>query len=226
MRSGYSCRWSKRQKCIFQRLTSWCKYKIYNNEQLLRVDLTSSLVSDPSKLKIHFDHLRKKVEREYSYKIDYFKVHTSEGNGVLHMIWSIKSEQAVYISQKWLSAAWLSIHGASVVWIQRIKRSKFDVRRVSAYCCNQYLAGQSAIVRVSYSWRRFAFAIGRAWKDFKILFRKLSPAREMCGESLCLDSVGYIDMLRCWDELLKKRVAHLQNLVIYVEGRELGWYSI
>jgi hypothetical protein len=203
----------------------------------LRVDLTSSDTSNSVLLVEHFSHLRKKILRELGYQIDFFKVRTSEGNGVLHLIWAIKDDKAVYISQEWLSNVWLSIHGAPVVWVKRMKATKSSVMNVGRYLTAQYFAGQNAIEQTSYSWKRCRLPLGRTWNSLKALFRLGSPDRPRvcwdnvmgkqvsCDKNPFVEDVEFKDLIKAWDSLLESGVAYLHNLTICISNRALWYFS-
>jgi hypothetical protein len=68
--------------------------------------------------------------------MDYFKVRTDEGYGVLHILY-----YGDYIPQKWLSDTWDSIHKAPITWIKTGDYLK--------YVINQYCSGQSRFINSS-----------------------------------------------------------------------------
>lgn len=165
--------WSRRQKKYYQRILSFCFEAMGRRCQLFRVDLTTAPGGESEKLRRHFQELRRRLERIFKFYIGAFIIETIEGNGVLHMVWSVERKQAVYIPQSLLSDLWFEIHGAPVVFIRRLTSSKADFRRMGGYLCAQYLAGQEASSRVSWSWWRSRVAIGKAWNYFKREARKM-----------------------------------------------------
>jgi len=182
-----------------------------NGYQILRVDLTSANDSKAEDLRKNFRALRRKIESEFGFSdIEDFVVETSEGNGVLHMVWAWKQkagfrDKPFYIPQKWLKREWEKIHGAYRVYIQKYDKGSARSRsRVAGYLVEQYLTvGQSSFVRYSYSWRRsLGFPLVRYWKHFK--FYWLYHAR-----------VDYKEMLWLWDRFLQgERLPDVEN-----EGR-------
>ena len=79
----------KKQRRVFQRLVSWCFEAKSRDCQLSRVDLTTAVGGPAHLLRRHLQELRRRVERDLGYKgIETFVVETSEGNGVLHMVWA------------------------------------------------------------------------------------------------------------------------------------------
>jgi hypothetical protein len=166
MYSGRSSGWSKKQRRVFQRLVSWCYEAKSRDCQLSRVDLTTGVGGPAHLLRRHLQELRRRVERDLGYKgIETFVAETSEGNGVLHMVWAWAGSREFIIDQRWLSEVWAKIHGAPIVFIRRMNLAKDSIRRVGRYFALQYLADQrGALVRMSWSWRRARFAIGKGWK--------------------------------------------------------------
>ena len=201
--TGQSGTWSRKQKRVFKTLSSWMTYLRGQGYQLFRVDLTSSPQSENS-LTVDFKKLRRMIESKFYSKFHYFKIETSEGVGVLHMVWAIKSPVAYYIPQKFLSDAWKKIHGAKIVFIRRISTGNSNIKRIGRYCVQQYLTGgQDAIVRVSWSWWRTGFKIG---SNFKMFFRECrrgffsSLAR---GENPFTKVMTFKDAMGGWSSLLE-----------------------
>jgi len=96
---------------------------------------------------------------------------------VLHIIWAWKAgdglrSKSFYVGQRWLSSAWLEIHGAPVVWICRIGTTRREIFRVARYCIAQYVGEQAGYEYMSYSWKRsFGFPVVSCWRKFKELMR-------------------------------------------------------
>jgi len=77
----------------------------------------------------------------------YLAVSTTEGFGVMHIPYF-----GDYLPQKWISDAWLSIHGASIVDIRKIGGKEiYNSKGLAGYFLRQYVAGQDALDRFSYS---------------------------------------------------------------------------
>ena len=148
--------WSRQQKRCFNRLTSWCFEAKSRECQLLRVDLTTAPGGQADLLRRHLQELRRRVERDLGFKgVETFVVETTEGNGVLHMVWAWQGTRPLIIEQKWLSEQWHRIHGAPIVWIRRMDLAKDSIRRGGRYFALQYLSDQrGALRRISWSWRR------------------------------------------------------------------------
>ena len=157
--------WSRVTRRRYRSLRSWITAQRGLGNQLLRVDVTS-VKGRSIKLSEAFKLLRRKVEKTFGTEINYYKIETVEGHGVLHMVWAVNSDRAAWIPQKWLSDTWFSITGAKIVYVKRIHEGSRHDNRVGSYLVTQYLAGEhheSLIVRVSYSWWRNRLPLGRGW---------------------------------------------------------------
>ncbi len=76
-----------------------------------RVDLTTAVGGDAFKLRRHLQELRRRVERDLGFNdLRLFVIETSEGNGVLHMVWAWRGSRSFFIEQEWLSQEWEKIH--------------------------------------------------------------------------------------------------------------------
>jgi len=214
--------WNRRQRRTFQRLMSWCTYMTAQGFQVVRADLTTAAGGSAADLTKDFKKLRRRVERKFvGYRLHFFKVQTCEGNGVLHMVWAIKWDRAIWISQAWLKEEWLRIHGASIVYIKRMGKGKFHIKRVGRYLAVQYLSRQDAMVRVSWSWWRDGLAIGKAWGLFKRWCWQRSPIRTMCGLNDDPWEITYKDMIRGWEEILSKGWWMFKGCVFFISGRSV-----
>lgn len=218
--------WSRKQRRTFRNLVTWMGYLKGKGYQLLRVDLTSVRDREGS-LTENFKILRRRVERVYKCKVLYFKIETSEGNGVLHMVWAIKSERAVWIPHAWLSAQWRDITGAYVVYIKRVSKGENNGKKIGRYLAQQYLAGQSAIVRVSWSWWRMGISIGKTFTEFYKECRKGMFASFCMGMSPFSVILNYSDILRGWSKLIKTGFWDYGGATFFVtdSGIDWGFYS-
>jgi hypothetical protein len=163
--------WSRKQKRAYHRIMSMLTYWRSFNHAVLWITLTSSEKSDPKKLSYHFQILKQRIERKYGFsRLEHVNIRTSEGNGVYHTFLAYKLPNGwrpyrFYIPQKWLSDAWKDIHGAEVVWIERVKKGYKSHKRLSGYAVSQYCAGQSKFERLSWSWKRsLGGALVKTWK--------------------------------------------------------------
>ena len=80
-----------------------------------------------------------RVGRKYGV-FEYCKVRTSEGNGVLHVVY-----RGTYIEQKWLSDVWKELHGAYVVDIRKVYGEK---KQLAYYLC-RYVTSQRCFEHMS-----------------------------------------------------------------------------
>jgi len=173
-------------------------------------------------LRKDFKRLRRKVEQKFQVKLDVFSVSTHEGFGVLHMIWAIKSERAVWIPQAWLSETWEKLHGARIVWISRIKKNERSIKRVSRYMACQYLADQSLLERMSWSWWRSTVAIGKAWEIFsRETWRGICDVYTWIGENPFGRSITKREKYSAWEKLLTQGWCMLGRGAFYVVGRSI-----
>jgi len=140
--------WSPKQKRFFQRLMSGLTRAMHMGNRVRFLTLTSAVGSDPARLSKDFQVLRKRIEHAFGVLLEYCKINTSEGNGVIHALFV-----GAFIPQEWISKAWSEIHGGSmVVDIREVRlRKKSDVKSMGRYLVSQYLARQS-YERMSNSW--------------------------------------------------------------------------
>jgi len=173
--------WSKKQKRAYHRIKSLLKFWLSHDYQVLWVCLTSSPNSDAKALAYHHQILRQRIERELGYPgVEHFQVRTKEGYGVLHCFWAWRErrpgfrQRSFYVPQDWLSRAWEEIHGAKIVWVCRLRKSKKSIKIVSAYAVSQYCAGQSKFERMSWSWKRsLGFPMVRVWNWIRSRYEDL-----------------------------------------------------
>jgi len=140
--------WSRQQKRCYQRVLTFLYYNESKSRRMAFVTLTSSPESRRELLMVHFQILRKRLRRR-GIVFEYFNVKTSEGYGVLHLLFAFTSRKW-YIDQKWLSRAWKEIHKAKLVFITKYRYK--TAKKLSRYFVGQYVSGQSGFDR--YSWSR------------------------------------------------------------------------
>jgi hypothetical protein len=215
--------WGRYEKRLYGKILSWCKEALGRGCQLIRVDLTS--VEGVGDLKKDFQELRRRIEREFGYYVEYFKVETGEGFGVYHLIFAIKYEGAVWIPQSWLSTEWGKIHGAYIVYIKRMGKSKNDVKWVGKYFVSQYLAGQKLIVRISWSWWRARVAIVKAWKFMCREYRKRSEIYTWSGLNAGCVTLDFKQLLIAWDDLLRQGFCVMGDKFYIVNHRLVEEYG-
>ncbi len=106
-------------------------------------------------LRDSWQRLREYIQRFFHFKLNkYYCLRTSEGKGVLHIIfWGGK-----YLPQWWISRAWKKIHGAYIVDIRYVHKTRHRISGLVGYLLDRYLLNQP-IERMSYGW-------GWAWLGF------------------------------------------------------------
>ena len=165
-----------KRKRLYRTLASLILIWTAHGYQMLRVDLTSAVGADYSKLRSRYKQLRRKIESEFDYPgIENFIIETSEGNGVLHMILAWKDKSLInprkfYIPKQWLSDEWSKLHeGSIIVYVAKYENGETSRKRLSRYLVSQYMANHSsALVRYSYSWgRSLGVPLGKTWNLFK-----------------------------------------------------------
>jgi len=215
--------WNRQQRRVFQRLTSWCTEAVGRGCKLVRVDLTTARGGRADLLRRHLQELRRRVERVYQFKgLEVFAIQTTEGNGVLHMVWAWRGERSFYIPQAWLSDTWADIHGAPIVYVQKMGLSRADVRFVGRYFAVQYLADQrGALVRMSWSWWRSRVALARGWETLKRLGRERSDVATWCGRNPGLVEATWSDIISAWESILREGQAVLGDTLLIVRGRDV-----
>ena len=119
---------------------------------------------------------------------EYFKVETSEGNGVFHILYF-----GDYLPQKWISDQWLDIHKSPIVDIRATKRGVNNSRKLTRYILTQYVSDQDLLVRCSWSY-------GWVFKGFVHIWRHLIKA------------LGYKEGLKKWNLLLERKWLWFEGL--------------
>jgi len=133
------------------------------NRKILRVlTLTTSPRSraDGLPLNASWLALRKRIDRKFG-KLEYWKLRTSEGNGVLHIIFS-----GSYIPHSWLTRSWQEIHDSPIVYIQKMR---FRRKRLVNYLMGHYLPSHDdgrLYTRMSWSWGWVFRGFVGAWRWF------------------------------------------------------------
>lgn len=166
--------WNKKQKRGYHRIQSVLQYWQANGFQVLWVMLSTAEGGNAGKLAYHHQVLRQRVERKLDYPgLQHYQVRTSEGNGVLHIFWAWRAldgfrRRSFYADQAWLGRQWEGIHGATMVWIARVKAGRASQNKISRYCMSQYVSGQAGYEYMSWSWgRTFGFPMVACWRWLK-----------------------------------------------------------
>lgn len=192
----------RRRGRIFHVIKSGLTRAVHFHRHLRVLYLTSRVGYDMGRLSKDFQILRKRIEHEFGFSMEYVKVDTGEGNGVIHCVYfpvgldgSSVGFRVGFIPQSWLSGAWSDITGgSSVVWIRDLHARK-GVNRLANYLVAQYFSGQSALERVSYSW-------GWVFRGFRRLWCKVF-ARSY-----------FVDKVKCiidWDLLLFSELSFIHQ---------------
>lgn len=215
---------TKQQKRIFCRSTSFCIEARSRGCQLFWVGLTTALGGDRKKLALHYQELRRRAERDLHYYIEYLTIETTEGNGVLHQIWAIKTidNKPAWIPHPWLSGEWEDIHGAYIVHIQRMWGEDRGIYNVSRYMIQKYITNQAKLVRMSWSWKRSKISLAKGWNFFKrYVIRNMMPSD--CGVSTWHPNieVTYQEMIRAWRSLLTLSQCTIGGRVFIVFDRNV-----
>ena len=155
--------WGKKQRHGFHRVLSGVKKAIYNGERLRFLTLTNKTWNE--RLNQDFQALKQRIRRA-GYKFEYWKCRTSEGGGVLHIVY-----RGDYIPQAFISECWYQITGDSyIVDIREINYD--DYKRVARYVVSQHLTcGQgTSYVRSSWSWGWVCKGFVKVWKEIVCVY--------------------------------------------------------
>jgi len=155
--------WGKKQRRGYHRVVSGIKKGIYNGDRLRFLTLTNKTWN--FRLNQDFQALKQRIRRA-GYHFEYWKCRTSEGGGVLHIVY-----RGDYIPQNYISECWYQITGDSyVVDIREIDTS--DYKCVARYVVSQHLTGGQGIdyVRSSWSWNWVCKGFVKVWKGILSLY--------------------------------------------------------
>ena len=154
--------WSPKARRWYQRVLSGVTHHQANRRQLRVITLTSGPdAPGQNQLNASWQVLRKRIMRKWSMRMEYWKLRTSEGRGVLHIIYS-----GPWIPQKWLSWNWAEIHNSPIVYIQKMR---FKKKRLVNYLMKHYLPAHDVrglYTRMSWSWGWVFRGFCGAWKWF------------------------------------------------------------
>lgn len=163
-----------KQGRIFHRLVTGLQIAINKNEIMRFLTLTTA-PNAKRDIKKSFDVLRKRIMRANRWKDGfsgfkfnkYFCLRTTEGLGVLHIVFWGK-----FIPIQWLKKNWLDIHGAYEVDIREVKTKKKKANGIVNYLITNYLTTQP-IKRMSYGWGWAWLGFCKAWKNVKQVYSDL-----------------------------------------------------
>ena len=177
--------WNSKQRRTFQRILAGLKRARAQRKRIRIITLTSPpghprTVAGGKLLATRFQILRKRIIRKWKCSFEYIRIRTSEGFGVLHIIY-----KGAYIPHSWLKKQWSDIHGAEIVFIQALRGQK----RLARYLVSNYVAGHHTFMRQSWSWRwcfrgfvgvwlqirRRALDMQSAIREFDIILKQRNP---------------------------------------------------
>jgi hypothetical protein len=185
---------------------------VHFHHRLRVLTLTTFVGYDRQCLSRDFQVLRKRIEHEFGFAMEYVKVNTAESNGVIHGVYfpvgvdgSSVGWQVGFIPFEWLKVTWADIivksalEGVSVAldWLMRsvhvyVQELHFrrGIDRLVHYLVSQYFSGQSALERLSYSF-------GWCFRGFRTLWRKKFAYRYFLDKFACL---------REWNKILRSEL--------------------
>ena len=152
-------RWSPKARRWYQRLLSGVTHHQANRRVLRVITLTSA--SRDLDINDSWQVLLKRIRRKWSAGFEYWKLRTSEGNDVLHIIFS-----GPWIPQSWLSRSWKEIHLSPIVYIQKLRQKR---KKLISYLMTHYLPAHDdgrLYTRMSWSWGWVFRGFAGAWRWF------------------------------------------------------------
>jgi len=161
--TGRPSRWSPKARRWYQRLLSGVTHHQANRRVLRVITLTSGPEAPvQEELNASWSALRKRIDRKWPRAgFEYWKLRTSEGLGVLHVIYS-----GPWIPQSWLSRTWQEIHASPVVYIQKLRYRR---KKLISYLMTHYLPAHDdgrLYTRMSWSWGWVFRGFAGAWRWF------------------------------------------------------------
>jgi len=160
--------WGKPERERYHRLQSILYYWEAHRYSIIRLDLTPAPGGDRHRLGPHFEELLRRISQREGRKVEYWRLTTREGLGVIHSLLAAPGERSLYVDFAWLSKQWRRIHGAPRVRVKRYQYGESSRKRVSRYLVSQYMAGQKASIRMAASWQTtFGFPVEPTWALFR-----------------------------------------------------------
>ena len=150
---GVPVRWkspySVKQKRAYHRFLSGLERSNFCGERVRFLTLTTSKDGSYADLNRHFLALVKRLRRKFG-SFEYCKIKTNEGNGVLHVVfWDAFDGWRYGCIHAYLSVLWMELHESPNVWCRALFGG---FKRMANYVVCHYVAGQSLIKRLSWSW--------------------------------------------------------------------------
>lgn len=177
-------RWTPKVRRWYHRILSGATHHQANGRILRVITLTTRPEARDRDLNADFQALKKRILRKWPCRFDYWKLRTSEGHGVLHIVYS-----GIFIPVAWLKQAWAAVHGGShIVYIQKLRGNR---KRVVNYLMGHYLPSHAdryeIYSRMSWSWgwvfRGFAGAWKYTWKTANTFYEALEAWNRLMRRS-------------------------------------------
>ncbi|MBA7676310.1 hypothetical protein ES703_84551 [subsurface metagenome] len=205
-------RWGPKQRRAYQRLLSGLNLAAARNKVVRILTLTTVPGPGYQDLRHPWQALRKRIERRFHAKVDYWRLRTNEGaRGVLHILYV-----GPWIPQSWLSRAWRDLVGAPIVYIQMLKKRRGS-RRIANYMISNYMTHHE-FMRQSWSWGWVFRGFVGAWKQVLRISSTLGDAIITWNRQIRTgDPEHYLKVLfgDAWVQTrLKKRLGSLTDVVI------------
>jgi len=131
-------------------LKKWSYVAKRLNKHVGFLTLTSSIIAtnglnDSERIDMlhrNFQLLRLRLKRDHGLSIDeYFKVTTTEGNGVIHIVYT-----GDFIPHETIVEEWNEVHASQIVFIEEQKLDTDSQKQQSCYLMSQYLSSQNNCV--------------------------------------------------------------------------------
>ena len=155
-------RWSPKARRWYQRLLSGVTHHQGNRRRLRVITLTTGPGALGLDLNDSWQVLLKRIRRRWRRAgFEYWKLRTSEGLGVLHIIFS-----GPWIPHSWLSRSWEEIHFSPIVYIQELRQTR---KKMISYLMRHYLPAHDdgrLYTRMSWSWGWVFRGFAGAWRWF------------------------------------------------------------
>jgi hypothetical protein len=122
-----------KRKRYFHRISSGQKLAMFKKKTVRFITLTTSDKARTLDISRDVDVLIKRIRRRDP-TFQYWKVHTNEGNGVIHLLYT-----GDFIPKRWLVANWNDVHSSYIVDIRKC----YNEKSIAHYLMNQYLSNQA-----------------------------------------------------------------------------------
>ncbi len=214
-------RWSQSQCKCYHRVRSLFTLWASHGYQLVWVMLSTAPGGEADKLSQHHKRLRQNLDRKLGFTgVQFFQVRTTEGYGVLHVVWAWQGDRPFFVKQNWLSNEWERIHGAPVVWVKRIGDGQQDREKVGRYIVDQN-CGAGSFVRFSWSWWSLEMPLVKCWNSLKdnasVTF--LDPTARWGRRREFIFPKR--EVVAAWEDLLRFGRAKLGDISLAIQGNEI-----